>query len=675
MNKEKIKSFFKLHTMASKVLLIVLISGAILYASISSAITYVVDQQEKEMMTAQLKSNLQYLSDLIGEGDWSVQDGCIYKGDVRLGNGTLDAANTEPFRKLQQKTGTFSYVFMKTDNDDELTWVGDKKTGYQQGHYIRVAGSTKGMDGQVIIGTYIDKTVADTLDKTGYFSGEANVAGTMVYCYYQCVYDADGNAIGILVDGREVSELESATKNLKQGLLLLLGIMLILAFALILNRTVKWSKSLARIDSYLDEVGSGEFPEEPLEMKSKDELGHIGNSINQMVDSLKEKERISAELSIATDIQANMLPNIFPPFPEHDEFSIFATMEPAKEVGGDFYDMYMVDQKHLAIAVGDVSGKGVPAALFMVIAKILMKNHAQSGLEPNEVFTRMNHSLCEGNDTGYFVTAWMGVLDLETGELHYANAGHTPPLLRQKDGAFRYVKNRPGLVLGAMDGMKYKLGTMHMDPGDRLFLYTDGVTETMNEENELYGPDRLAAYLTQHGGDDIYDLLLNLRQELATFAGSAAQFDDITMLLMEFRKAAHNTEFTEQTFPASDTELASAIAFVEQELEKTPCSPKDAMQISLAAEEVFVNIAHYAYIGQSGNITLGTRYKDGIFSLQFTDSGIPFNPLDRGEPDISQNAEDRTVGGLGIFLVKKTMDDMSYQQKDGQNILTLQKRI
>lgn len=675
MNKEKIKSFFKLHTMASKVLLIVLISGAILYASISSAITYVVDQQEKEMMTAQLKSNLQYLSDLIGEGDWSVQDGCIYKGDVRLGNGTLDAANTEPFRKLQQKTGTFSYVFMKTDNDDELTWVGDKKTGYQQGHYIRVAGSTKGMDGQVIIGTYIDKTVADTLDKTGYFSGEANVAGTMVYCYYQCVYDADGNAIGILVDGREVSELESATKNLKQGLLLLLGIMLILAFALILNRTVKWSKSLARIDSYLDEVGSGEFPEEPLEMKSKDELGHIGNSINQMVDSLKEKERISAELSIATDIQANMLPNIFPPFPEHDEFSIFATMEPAKEVGGDFYDMYMVDQKHLAIAVGDVSGKGVPAALFMVIAKILMKNHAQSGLEPNEVFTRMNHSLCEGNDTGYFVTAWMGVLDLETGELHYANAGHTPPLLRQKDGAFRYVKNRPGLVLGAMDGMKYKLGTMHMDPGDRLFLYTDGVTETMNEENELYGPDRLAAYLTQHGGDDIYDLLLNLRQELATFAGSAAQFDDITMLLMEFRKAAHNTEFTEQTFPASDTELASAIAFVEQELEKTPCSPKDAMQISLAAEEIFVNIAHYAYIGQSGNITLGTRYKDGIFSLQFTDSGIPFNPLDRDEPDISQNAEDRTVGGLGIFLVKKTMDDMSYQQKDGQNILTLQKRI
>ncbi len=394
-----------------------------------------------------------------------------------------------------------------------------------------------------------------------------------------------------------------------------------------------------------------------------------------MVDSLKEKERISAELSIATDIQANMLPNIFPPFPEHDEFSIFATMEPAKEVGGDFYDMYMVDQKHLAIAVGDVSGKGVPAALFMVIAKILMKNHAQSGLEPNEVFTRMNHTLCEGNDTGYFVTAWMGVLDLETGELHYANAGHTPPLLRQKDGVFRYVKNRPGLVLGAMDGMKYKLGTMHMNPGDRLFLYTDGVTETMNEANELYGPDRLSAYLTQHGGDDIYDLLLNLRQELATFAGNAAQFDDITMLLMEFRKAAHNTDFSEQTFPASDAELASAIAFVEQALEKTPCSPKDAMQISLAAEEVFVNIAHYAYIGQSGNITLGTRYKDGVFSLQFTDSGIPFNPLDRDEPDLSQSAEDRTVGGLGIFLVKKTMDDLSYQQKDGQNILTLQKRI
>ncbi|MGN0596309.1 MAG: SpoIIE family protein phosphatase [Ruminiclostridium sp.] len=281
--------------------------------------------------------------------------------------------------------------------------------------------------------------------------------------------------------------------------------------------------------------------------KDSTEVGNLARSYISMAEDIEsyvenlqsvtaEKERINAELSLASNIQAHMLPCIFPAFPEHSEFDVFATMTPAKEVGGDFYDFFMVDESNVATVIADVSGKGVPAALFMVIAKTLIKNYAQSGIEPSEVFTTVNRLLCEGNDAGLFVTAWMGVLNINTGKLTYVNAGHNPPLLRQEGGSFDFLRSRPGFVLAGIDTMKYKQNELFLKPGDRLFLYTDGVTEAKNAARKLYGEERLKSYINGNADSRAEDILHGLKADIDGFAGETPQFDDMTMLMLDFRK-------------------------------------------------------------------------------------------------------------------------------------------
>ncbi|MGN1090175.1 MAG: SpoIIE family protein phosphatase, partial [Huintestinicola sp.] len=277
------------------------------------------------------------------------------------------------------------------------------------------------------------------------------------------------------------------------------------------------------------------------------EVGNLARSYISMAEDLEsyvdnlqkvtaEKERFNAELTLASSIQAHMLPCIFPAFPEHDEFDIYATMTPAKEVGGDFYDFFMVDDTHVAAVMADVSGKGVPAALFMVIAKTLIKNYAQSGIEPCEVFTTANRMLCDGNDAGLFVTAWMGVLDITSGKLTYVNAGHNPPLIRQNGGSFEYLRSRPGFVLAGMDTVKYRQNELMLSPGDRLYLYTDGITEATSSAKELYGEERLSTYLNSHSDNSAEDILHGLKADVDSFVGEAPQFDDMTMLMLDFKK-------------------------------------------------------------------------------------------------------------------------------------------
>lgn len=262
----------------------------------------------------------------------------------------------------------------------------------------------------------------------------------------------------------------------------------------------------------------------------------IGGYVTNLQKVTAEKERINAELSLASSIQAHMLPCIFPAFPERDEFDIYASMTPAKEVGGDFYDFFMVDDSHMAVVMADVSGKGVPAALFMVIAKTLIKNYAQSGIKPEEVFTTVNRLQCDGNDAGLFVTAWLGVLELTTGKLTFVNAGHNPPMIKQNGGEFTYLKSRAGFVLAGMDTIKYRQNEITIAPGDRLLLYTDGVTEATNSQNQLYGEERLSAFMNAHSDEKAEDILQDLKSDIYAFQGEAPQFDDITMLMLDYEK-------------------------------------------------------------------------------------------------------------------------------------------
>ncbi len=400
----------------------------------------------------------------------------------------------------------------------------------------------------------------------------------------------------------------------------------------------------------------------------------LGKYVDNLQSVMAEKERINAELKLASDIQAHMLPCIFPPFPEHCEFELYALMHPAKEVGGDFYDFFMIGENRLALVVADVSGKGVPAALFMVITKTLIKNYTQMGNEPSEVFTIVNRLLCDGNDAGLFVTAWMGVLDIKTGELRYVNAGHNPPLLKRADGEFEYLRERSGLVLAGMNNIKYRQSSLRVNPEDRLFLYTDGVTETTDTKQQLYGEERLRGFLNSHTYCDTEAMLKELRLSLQSFADGAPQFDDITMLLMDFKGAA---EAAGRCFEAKEENVPEVLGFVEAELEKAGCSMKLQIAVSVAIEEVFVNIAHYAYPDSEGTARLSVSIDDASDTATFTvsDSGIAFDPLAKDDPDITLSAEQREVGGLGIYIVKQTMDTVTYARENGENILTMTKKL
>ena len=248
-----------------------------------------------------------------------------------------------------------------------------------------------------------------------------------------------------------------------------------------------------------------------------------------------EKERIGAELSLATRIQADMLPNIFPAFPERTEFDIYASMDPAKEVGGDFYDFFLIDDDHLCMVMADVSGKGVPAALFMMASKIILANNAQMGKTPAQILTDTNAAICANNKEEMFVTTWLGILELSTGKLTAANAGHEYPAVKQAKGGFELFKDKHGFVIGGMDGVKYREYELQLEPGARLFLYTDGVPEATNAENELFGTDRMLEALNTDPTASPKTAMQNVREAVDAFVRDAEQFDDLTMLCLEYK--------------------------------------------------------------------------------------------------------------------------------------------
>ena len=262
--------------------------------------------------------------------------------------------------------------------------------------------------------------------------------------------------------------------------------------------------------------------------------------ISQITRITAEKERIGTELALATRIQADMLPGIFPAFPDRKEFDIYASMDPAKEVGGDFYDFFLIDQDHLCMVIADVSGKGIPAALFMMASKIILANNAMLGKSPARILSDTNAAICSNNREEMFVTTWLGILEISTGKLTAANAGHEYPALQRPDGSFELFRDKHGLVIGAFDGVRYKEYEMHLEPGSRLFLYTDGVTEAMNTEGDLFGTDRMLDALNRQGRAHPEQILRQVTEEINSYIGGAEQFDDLTMLCLEYKGKGGN---------------------------------------------------------------------------------------------------------------------------------------
>ena len=334
--------------------------------------------------------------------------------------------------------------------------------------------------------------------------------------------------------------------------IIVFALIIAVVFYAVRRFTERLTKPLIALGDDVKTISDGNL-DYRAKLYSNDEISDLAIGFNNMAASLKtyindltavtaEKERIGAELDIAKHIQASMLPCIFPAFPERHEIDIFATMDPAKEVGGDFYDFFMVDDRHLAIVMADVSGKGVPAALFMVIGKTLIKDHTFPDRDLGEVFTAVNNLLCEANSEGLFITAFEGVLDLVTGEFTFVNAGHEMPFICKAGGNFEPYKIRAGFVLAGMEDMKYKAGTMQLDVGDKIFQYTDGVTEATNINNELYGMDRLGEILNKVKNGTPHEILPAVKKNIDEFVGEAPQFDDITMLCLEYKERMEDAQ-------------------------------------------------------------------------------------------------------------------------------------
>ena len=322
--------------------------------------------------------------------------------------------------------------------------------------------------------------------------------------------------------------------------------------------------------------------------------------------------------------------------------------------------------------IADVSGKGIPAAMFMMRAKTLLKSLTETGLPVNEVFESANNTLCAGNDADMFVTAWEGIIDLENKTITYACAGHNPPAIRRKDGTFEYLNDKPGFVLAGMEGIPYKKYEISFDEGDTLYLYTDGVTEAVNNDEDMFGEERVLKVLNDSQDKTAEGLCTAVKKAVFEFADGAPQFDDITMLCVKLSEQSSKQVLK---VDALTENLDEVMDFVGGILDEQGCPMKTKMQFDLAVEEIFVNIANYAYGDSVGKAEIEAEVNDGTVTLTFIDSGMPFNPLTKKDPDITLSAEKRAIGGLGIFLVKKYMDDVSYDYADGKNMLTVTKKI
>ena len=461
---------------------------------------------------------------------------------------SYDASISRKYAGVALKNGGFvqvGYGFERFQRD-----IGEFVVGVTRNRHVGEGGSIliadeswnivsdrNGNEGQnlIVTGIWIDTA---TMPQGQVFSAE--VYGENCYCMYK---QQEGYTIVAVMPQSEAA----LSRNVAVGVtttmqIIVFSALFIMIFALVKKLVVD---NILKINGSLAAITEGKL-NTVVDVRSHEEFAALSDDINSTVDTLKRyisdaEARIDAELAFAKAIQHSAIPTVFPPYPNRKEFEIWACMYTAKEVGGDFYDFYFVDEDTLAFLIADVSGKGIPAAMFMMTAKTLLKSYAESGMGVAEVLTQANNKLCEGNEAGMFVTVWMGYLNTRTGEVTYANAGHNPPFIRHGDGSVEMVKSRPGLVLAGMEGIRYRVNTIQLKTGDLLYLYTDGVTEATDVANNLYGEVRLQAVLQQKNVGDVESVCRQVKENVDNFVGDAPQFDDITMLALRYTPSGEDT--------------------------------------------------------------------------------------------------------------------------------------
>ena len=401
--------------------------------------------------------------------------------------------------------------------------------------------------------------------------------------------------------------------------------------------------------------------------------GTLRKAMEEKLRQEKEKALMDRDMSTAGIIQDRMLVK---QFPLRDEYEVAADMTPARMVGGDFYDFIELDNDHVALVIADVSGKGLQASLYMSQIKAIVKVYAQSGYSVDKIAEKANSYLTVGPaKTRYFVTVWVGILDLRTGMLSYTNAGHNPPCFAGDGRPYGFLNSKVDFVIGGKRLIKYSENQIRLHPGDRIFLYTDGVTEAKNEDGSFYGDQRLLACLNEHPDSSPAETVAALKAELSAYSGNAEQYDDITMLAFSFREYAVEKIKAGKSFPADEAHFDEAIRYIRSECEKIVSREKILQDIEIASSEIIANICSYAYEGKAGEFEILTEECGQNIKISFTDHGKPFNPLLGSAPDTTVSLADRKAGGFGIYIVRKLMNDVLYRYENDCNVLVLIKQF
>lgn len=384
--------------------------------------------------------------------------------------------------------------------------------------------------------------------------------------------------------------------------------------------------------------------------------------IDREKQEISEKQKVLSELDIAKKIQLSAL-NV--DFPKHPSFQLDARMIPAKQIGGDFYDFFFLSKNRVAIVIADVSGKGISAALYMMRAKEVIKHIAKYVPSVAKIFELANNILCEGNSVCMFVSAFLAVINLKTGEMEYVNAGHLPPFLITHRKCQKIIP-KPNFVLGGKENIIFETGKIKLLPNSYIVLYTDGITEAENRERKFFGEERLQSILQTCSGSP-KDLVDKVIAEVKDFSQGALQSDDITMLVFYYRGQSSDT----LTIDADIKNLCTVLNFIEQDMQQKQIPQDIRAKVMVVAEELFSNIALYAY-ESGGEVSIKTSLYKNIYNLKLIDSGKPYNPIEHKEPDIYQPVEERPIGGLGIFIAKKMANFLTYSREKGKNILKIE---
>ena len=511
--------------------------------------------------------------------------------------------------------------------------------GHHDGIYIYKEEEQGGLTEQVIDFDYTKRSwYSRAIDSDGFWSEPymSNYKVVLMCTFSRAVRNAQGETVAVLgadVPMKELSALASQLyDNQKRSLLpvILLQILGLGILAFIIHRYVR--------------------------------------GIRRLHDVNKEKERIAGELSVAQGIQEAMKPKVSPSFAMRDDIDLHAFLTPAREVGGDFCDFSIRDEK-LFFCIGDVSGKGVPAALVMAVARASFRMLLARESAPERIITVMNDTMAQDNDYNMFITMFVGVLDLPTGRLHYSNAGHKAPYVGNEP-----LPVEPNLPVGAFNNYRFSAQETEIPSDTTIFLYTDGLTEAEDAMHNQFGTARLEEHLKAGSPKELIE---QMTAAVSDFVGDTEQSDDLTMLAIHYVRQSSDSHFYRSlTLPCDVGEIPRLAEMVEEVCEEVGFSGTTTMQINLALEEAVVNVMNYAYpAGLEGEVTIEVEANSERVKFVITDSGQPFDPTTKEEVDITLPAEERGIGGLGIHLIRKYMDSINYERHEGRNILTLRKRI